>query len=274
MDSIFSKDIFPTAIKIPDKLFYRGNLSSLVNKKITIVGTRRPTEYGKFCIKKIIGGLKGYPVTLISGLAIGIDSLVHEEALKNNIHTIAIPGSSLEDENIYPRGNIRLARKILENNGALISMWQNQKATSWTFPSRNGIMAAIADIVIIIEAKVDSGTLITAREAIKRNVLIGAIPGNIDNLNSYGPNLLIQNGACVITKSEDILKLLNIENISINMNNSKSPLLKLISENNFTQDELAQNTNIPISEINIELTMLEISGEILIDNNGIVRATN
>lgn len=165
MNEIFTKDYFPNAKNIKEKLFYLGELKDTSYKIITIVGTRRPSEYGKYCVNKIISGLAGYPISIVSGLAIGIDMLVHETAISNNIHTIAIPGSSLECNNIYPKRNLNLANSIIQNGGALVSMWQNQNAATWTFPARNSLMASISDLVLVIECKDNGGTMITAREA-------------------------------------------------------------------------------------------------------------
>lgn len=271
MQIINSFDYFENKNNISKFLYSEGKIIKN-NKIITVVGTRRPTKYGILALNKIISGLSEYPISIISGLAIGIDSAVHEISISNNIHTIAIPGSSIEKENIYPRKNLKLSEKIINSGGCLISVWENQRATKWTFPFRNKIMANMSDLVIIIECRKDSGTMITANEAIKRNIPVCAIPGNIDNIYSEGPNYLLKNGAKCITESEDILKLLNIKYKNIFINKETNKILDIIKRENINAEGLALQLHMPISEINIELTMMEISKEIIIENNGNIRA--
>lgn len=272
MNQIISKEYFQNANKIPDKLFSIGDLKSSETKRISVVGSRRPSLYGRMAVEKIISGAKNYPISIVSGLAIGIDSLAHEIALKNNIHTIAIPGSGLEKSVLYPKTNLNLANRIIENGGALLSIWENQSAAPWTFPVRNSVMAAISDFVLIIEAEVDSGTMITVREALKRNIKIGAIPGNIDSIFSTGPNKLIKEGASLITSFDDIIKIIGLEknNSMSNVKKQDDGILKYITCPCY-KDDLANISGLSISEINVELTMLEISGDISIDQTGLIR---
>lgn len=271
MFKINSNNYFPNAKKIPEELFLIGDLNNLKNKKIAIVGSRRPSLYGKMVVEKIISGARGLPISIVSGLALGIDSMAHEMALKYGIPTIAIPGSSLDNKSIYPRSNLGLANRIIKNGGTLISPWENQKATLWTFPFRNSVMAAISDFVLIIEAREDGGTMITAREAIKRDIKLGAVPGNIDNVFSSGPNRLIKNGAILVTKLEDILNEIDINKTNIlNKNISDNIILKHLTEP-LHRDNLGILTGLNASDLSVELTMLEISNEINIDSNGIVR---
>lgn len=273
MLKINSKDYFPNSKKIPDELFLIGNLNNAQNKRIAIVGSRRPSLYGKMVVEKIIRDAKGLPISIVSGLALGIDSMAHEMALKYGVHTIGIPGSSLDNDSIYPRSNLVLANRIIENGGALLSPWENQKATMWTFPFRNSVMASISDFVLIIEATEDGGTMITAREAIKRNIKLGAIPGNIDNLYSAGPNSLIKNGAKLVTELDDILNEINLVRTNIqNKNISDNIILRHLKEP-CHRDNLGVLTGLNASDLSVELTMLEISNEINIDANGIIRLT-
>ncbi len=274
MDSIITSEYFREASKIPSKLYVSGNLMHNSNKRLAIVGSRRPSLYGRMVTEKIISQIKKLPITIVSGLALGIDSHAHECALKYGVHTIAVPGSGLDKSVLYPKTNCGLADRIISNGGALLSIWDNQAASNWTFPSRNSVMAAISDFVLIIEAQEDSGTMITAKEAIKRNIKLGAIPGNIDNIFSTGPNKLIKDGAILVTCLDDILGHINLTKENFNTSGAvlNHPVLKYISEP-IHRDALSLMTGINVSELGVELTMLEINGAIIIDGSGYVRLT-
>jgi DNA processing protein len=199
---------------IPKEVYLRGNDKILVSpntKFITIVGSRKLTGYGAYCIQKIIQGLRGYDVCIISGLALGADAEAHTQALAAGLPTIAIPGSGLSDAVIYPRTHLRLAQEIIRNNGLLISEYdENTKATNYSFPARNRLMAALADLVIIIEAELQSGSMITARLGLDYHGSVGAVPGPIDAQMSTGPNELLRSGATLIRSADDILTELRI----------------------------------------------------------------
>lgn len=273
MNIISSCDYFKNITSIPEILYCRGKIAK-DNVRISIVGSRRPTPYGKYIIDKIISGLKDYPVSIISGLAIGIDTLVHESCIRNCVHTIAIPGSGITDDTIYPRCNFRLANSILENEGAILSEWENQRAAPWTFPVRNILMAAISDLVIVVEAKEKSGSIITAKAALFKKIPLGAIPGDVGNINSEGPNYLLKIGAKCITGPEDIINILNLENVTKSkIKNNIHPLFEHLSKP-CHRDSLALLSGIEISNLNIELTLLELSGDIVIDTNGFVKINN
>lgn len=178
---------------------------------LTIVGSRKNTAYGRQALEMLLASLKGQNVVILSGLALGIDGLAHHNALKNNLITIAIPGSGLDEKVLYPRSHTNLAKDIVENNGALISeLPNNSTAALWTFPQRNRVMAALSDAVLFIEAEEKSGTLITARHAIELGRDIGAVPGDIFSLTASGTNMLIREGAYSITSPDDLYALLHI----------------------------------------------------------------
>lgn len=272
MEEILTSQYFPFKQKLPQKLFLKGDLGEMGLKRIAIVGARRPSRYGLTCVASLIGGLSGFPVSIVSGLALGIDSAAHDAALKNKIHTIALPGSGIDDDVLYPRTNLSAAKRILASGGALLSQWEKQQAAPWTFPVRNAVMAGISDIVIIIEAQMNSGTMITAKEAMKRNIPLGAVPGNIDSLLSVGPNTLLQNNAHCICSASDILRVLGIDTKtpSLSTDTNTHPILShLISP--LHRDELAALASVPIHELNAELTLLEISGLVSIDSSGVIR---
>ncbi|MDZ4284913.1 MAG: DNA-processing protein DprA, partial [Patescibacteria group bacterium] len=189
----------------PKKLYVRGNLPPPDHKLLAVVGSRRYSTYGKQAVEHILGGLAGYPITIISGLAIGIDALAHRSALDHRIHTVAVPGSGLDDSVLYPRQNAALARAILAAGGGLMSEFEPDfRATDWAFPQRNRIMAGMADAVLIIEAALQSGTLITSRLATDYNRDVLAVPGSIFSKNSAGTHLLISLGATPVTCAADV----------------------------------------------------------------------
>lgn len=159
----------------------------------------------------LIEGLAGYPISIVSGLALGTDACAHRAALRYGLHTIAIPGSGLADQVIGPRSNRGLARDILENGGALVS--ENEPdhiARSYDFPSRNRIMAGIADAVLIIEAGPTSGTLITMRLASDYSRELLCVPHRIGDPHGFGAQLFLRIGAALVTEPKHILEALRI----------------------------------------------------------------
>lgn len=193
----------------PKNLYIRGKLPDPDLTYLAIVGSRNYTSYGKDICEKLIKGLKGYPIVIVSGLALGIDSIAHKMALNVGLKTIAFPGSGLSDKAIYPKTNIFLAQEIIENDGCLISEFEPDFiSTLYSFPQRNRLMAGMSKAVLIIEAEEKSGTLITARLALDYNKDVLAVPGSAFSSNSIGTNWLIKQGATPITSSEDILEAL------------------------------------------------------------------
>jgi DNA processing protein len=195
----------------PERLYIRGQLAPKEYVYLTVVGSRRASEYGKEVTKTLIQGLAGYPISIVSGLAIGIDCIAHETALSVGLHTTSFPGSSLEDGMIYPRSSWDLALRILESGGCLLSEYGKDKKTlPWMFHMRNRLMAGISKAVLIIEATEKSGSMITARAGTEYNRDVLTVPGSIFSPGSYGPHSLIRLGAVPITKSEDILEVLGL----------------------------------------------------------------
>ncbi len=220
MDDIYKlkPEQFPKALleipQPPKTLYVRGKLPSSDMIHLAIVGSRKYTSYGKDICEKLIKGLKGYPIVIVSGLAIGIDTIAHKAALENDLTTISFPGSGLDNNILYPRANIKLAQEIINKGGCLISEFEpNAISQLYFFPQRNRLMAGISKAVLIIEAEERSGTLITARMALDYNRDVLAVPGSAFSSNSNGTNGLIKQGATPITSSEDILIALgfNIE---------------------------------------------------------------
>ena len=263
---------FPTLLKEindpPKELYIQGPYPSETNKFLTVVGSRRISPYGKVACEKLISGLRGYPVVIISGLAMGTDAAAHESAIENNLATIAVPGSGLDPRVLYPRTNVRLAEKILEKGGCLLSEYAPDfQATPWSFPRRNRIMAGLAHATFVIEAEKKSGTLITSKLATEYNRDVLALPGPITSSLSEGPNMLIRLGATPITSSENILEVLGFKveekkekDFSDCTEEEKMILDALASP--ISRDSLIRLLGWPAHKTNITLASLELNGYI------------
>ncbi len=254
----------------PKGLYIRGSLDCIKDKKlIAVVGSRKCTSYGKNICRTLIEGLRGYPVAIVSGLALGIDSVAHETALDSGIPTISFPGSGLDWKVLYPASHRGLAERILTSGGALISEYAPEmRATYWTFPQRNRLMAGIADIVIIVEAEEKSGTLITARLATEYNRMVGAIPGSVTSSSSRGTNWLLKMGAVPITESMDIVRELGLDETPKKgfsdltlFNSDEDRVLGILTEPK-SRDAIISLAGISASELAIILTTLEIKGAV------------
>jgi DNA processing protein len=264
--SYFNEKDWPIGLKhIPDKpqkLRIRGTPPKSNNKYVCVVGTRKPTSYAEDVCKYLIEGLRNYPISIVSGLAYGIDVLAHKTAIENNLQTISFPGSGLGDDVIYPRAHINVSKEILRNEGCLISEFKDSfKATKWSFPKRNRLMVGISNLVLIIEATMVSGTMITARLSSDYNTDVATIPGSIFSKNNEGNNFLLKNGAYPITSPGDILDLLgidkNIKEENIVINSEEREIFKLL-DNPLTKEEIIKISNVGIVKLNFLLTSLEL----------------
>jgi DNA processing protein len=258
----------------PENLNYRGKLPPIDLTLLSIVGSRKYTTYGKQVINELMAGLSSYPIGIISGLALGIDSLAHEAALQNNLYTLAIPGGGLSDECLYPSSHKSLAYKILEAGGGLLSEFDPDfHATYWSFPQRNRLVAGISQATLLIEAAEKSGTLITARLATDYNRELLVIPGSIFSKNSHGVHQFLKLGATPVTSSQDILDCLHIEqkqteNKQVTI--ALSPIETLIISCLFEpihRDDLIRKSNLPTGEASQILMMMELQGYIKSDSN-------
>jgi DNA processing protein len=267
------KDFPPSLLEIPQvpkELYIRGALPPQEFKKLCIVGTRKCSPYGRDVCEKLVKGLQGYPISIVSGLAIGTDTIAHDMALKYGLHTISVPGSGLGENVLYPRSNITLAKRILENGGCMLSEFQeNFRAAIYSFPQRNRIMAGISDAVLIIEAEAKSGTLITARLATEYNKDVLTVPGSIFSNNFEGPLLLLKLGATPVASSDDILDALGIEhtkefktkNLFIELSDDEKTLVETIASPK-TRDEILESIGWQASKLGQIMTLLEIKGVI------------
>ena len=227
------------------------------------------TPTAKEACEKLIAGLAGYDIAIVSGLALGIDAISAQSCASAGLKTIAIPGSGLDPSVLYPVTNKNLAEQILEAGGALLSEFEpNFRATPYSFPQRNRIMAGIADATLVVEAELQSGTLITSKYATDYNRDVLAVPGSIFSKNSDGPHMLIRLGATPIRTSEDILEVLGfkveqkIENLKLkyaDCSDDEMLIVKLLAEP-LQKDELIRALKFPISKASAVLSIMEIKG--------------
>ncbi len=265
----------------PTTLTYRGTLPTPDLPLLAVVGSRQYTTYGKQVVNYLIDGLRDYQVGIVSGLALGIDSLAHEAALRNNLYTLAIPGSGLQDDVLYPRAHVRLATRILECNGGLLSEFAPDfKATKWSFIERNRLMAGITHATLVIEATEQSGTLTTALMCVDYNRELLVVPGNIFSATSKGPHLFMKIGATPVTCTQDIVDALKLTETTpgqkaslfappTNLSPLEGNILKALREPTDT-NTLATLLSLPASELNITLMHLELKGFIA-SEHGIYR---
>ncbi len=252
----------------PGQIQYIGELPDFEKFRfLTVVGSRRLSRYTEQALEYLFRDLEGYPIVIVSGLALGTDALAHRLAIKHKLKTIAVPGSGLSKEVLYPKSNYSLALKILNSGGALLSEFDfKQTAAPWTFPQRNRIMAALADAVLIAQAKEKSGTSITAKLAIEYNKNVLTIPSNIFNESFSGNLKLLKEGAYPVTKAADILEALNLQEIkykeqkeTVNLTEDELKILALLDEPKEKED-LLQKSGLNAQEFSIAIAKLEIQG--------------
>ncbi len=262
----------PQLVEIPDPPTSLKRVGASIDphgRFLAVVGSRTNTRYGADACEKLILGLRGSDITIVSGLALGIDSIAHRSALKAGLKTIAFPGSGLGERVLYPATNLSLAKEILANGGTLVSEYANDfRATEWSFPRRNRLIAGIAQAVLIVEAADKSGTLITASLALDYNREVFAVPGPITSSNSLGTNLLIKQGSTPITRSEDILEFFGLvgadqaterESEISALTNDERTVYDLLIEP-MSRDTIVATLDKPVHEINILISALEIKG--------------
>lgn len=255
----------------PKQIYCRGNLNLLNSECIGVVGTRKLTPYGKESAQYITRGLATAGFTIVSGLAMGIDAVAHQTTLETGGQTIAVLGGGVSDKSIGPRVNLPLARKILENNGLLISEYSDKEIIhASNFAIRDRIISGLSKGVVIIEADRDSGSLITAKCALDQNRDVFAVPGNIFSNKSTGSNDLIKSGAKLVSSAGDIVDEyghnLNIFDKNKNNMSTQNPIHKSILD--IIQDKGASSadeiisclTSINISDILSSLSVLEMGG--------------
>ena len=194
----------------PKSLRIVGRLPQ-TEKYLCVVGSRKYSQYGKEVCEHLIAGLSGYSITIVSGLALGMDSIAHRAALEAGLPTVAVPGSGLSEKVLYPAAHRGLAEKIVNSGGALLSEFDDDFiATPYSFPQRNRIMAGMSHATFVVEAELKSGTLITSKYAIEYNRDVFTVPHSIFSKTSEGPHMLLLLGATPITQASDIVTALDL----------------------------------------------------------------
>ena len=271
----------------PQKIYAIGNIKLLQNKALAIVGTRKNTEYGKVCTRKFAKELSNAGITIVSGLALGIDSIAHRSSMKEKGKTIAVIGSGFN--NIYPKENKKIYKEILKNKGCIISEYEPQtKVNMLNFPTRNRIIAGLSCGVLVVEARYRSGSSITAKKAFEQNKPVFCLPNKIGEKTGVGTNNLIKKGAHLVTDANEILleigeksitdeikRKLEIdsakEEVQENKKQYKKDIYKKIGEQYraiyeeiykqpLNIEELSLKTKKSIIELNQKITIMEIEG--------------
>ncbi len=254
---------------LPDTLYYTGKLPSERLPTVAIVGTRKPTAYGREVTQQLAGELAQRGVVIVSGLALGIDALAHQAALDVGGRTIAVQANGLH--RIYPNTNRRLAEAILARDGAILSQYEpGLEPMQYRFLERNRIVSGLADAVIVIEAGLRSGTLSTAAHALAQGKDVFAVPGNITSPMSAGCNQLLRQGAMPVTSVDDILECLSISSgthpvqqvLPLGTTPLEQAIIDALARGVRDGDAILATLHVPPDEFNTALTMLEINGAI------------
>lgn len=245
----------------PTKLFIKGELPD--QPAVAIVGSRRPSQYGRQVTYRLASDLAKAGVTVISGLALGIDSVAHQAALEAGGRTIAVLACGLD--RIYPSSNQGLAERVA-GQGALISDYpKGTEPLRHHFPARNRIIAGLSQAVIVTEASAKSGALITANFALEQNRQVMAVPGNITSPMSAGPNNLIKAGALPITDSSDVLAALDVEYSTKKVradSKEEALILELLEKGINSTQKLIEASGLAAAQFANIISLMEISGKV------------
>ena len=255
----------------PKSLCYMGKLPETKAPVVSIVGSRKPSAYGKEVTERLATDLAKAGCVIVSGLALGVDCIAQKAAVEAGGTVVAVVPNELPD--ISPRTNYQLAMSIIEQGGAVVSEWMkgdNKIVNRWSFLERNRLVSGLADGIIITEAAERSGTLNTASHALNQGRDLFVVPGNITSPLSAGCNTLLKQGAYLVTEAEDILSIIapeklqkdNGQELIASATIEEAIIIKLISEGLRDGDEIQQKSGLSASDFATALTMLEINGVI------------
>ncbi len=257
----------------PDQIYLRGTLRSDI-RLVAMIGTRKPSGYGTAVSIQIAQGLVRAGLGVVSGLAYGIDMISQQAVLGLSGYTLAVLGSGLGK--IYPRQNQGLANQICQSGGGLISEYsQEEQALAWHFPMRNRLIAALAEVVIVVEAGIKSGTFLTVNAALDLGKTVYAVPGPINSQASEGTNTLIRQGATLIRSVDDILEDLGLSGqlvsskLGLRLDKLSQAILDLISSGVGEQDKIIQSLELDAKNTARLLVELELKGLITKTKTGI-----
>lgn len=267
-------EIYPAKLKeisnAPPLLYCRGELFKPQDEfALAVVGTRKITPYGEQITQDLVLQLTQNGLSIVSGLALGIDALAHKTCLGAQGRTLAVLGNGLDS--IYPASNLPLARRILDTNGLIMSEFPlGTPSFKSNFPHRNRIISGLSLGTLVIEARSGSGSLITASLALDQNREIFAVPGPINSSASKGPNELIKQGAIPVSSAQDILQALNLEKAKdfskvreiLADNEAEEIIIKLLDNTNMTIDEIIKKSQLDAREINSILVGMELKGKV------------
>ena len=274
IQKIENTDQYPASLKQisnqPKALYFRGNFLTDNEKCLAIVGTRLASDYGKEMAFTLARDLSRAGLTIVSGLAKGIDSWAHQGAVEANCPTIAVLGTGLDEASFYPRENLKLAKTILKKNGCLISEYPpNTEATRFTFPQRNRIISGLSLAVVVVEAKTKSGALLTADWAKQQKRKIMAVPGPTTSANSRGCHWLIKQGALLVENASDILTGLGLSANTLpnilayqGQNEQERQIIIALKNGAMSIDEIIETTGLASSAVSTALCSMEIEGQV------------
>jgi len=251
----------------PPVLFLRGKFETVDRWAVAVVGTRRLTAYGRQVTHELVSGLVRSGVTIVSGLARGIDAVAHRTALEEGGRTIAVMASGIDK--IYPPEHRDLAREIVNGRGVIMSDYPfGAEPESAHFPARNRLISGLSLGVLVVEAGEKSGALITARFALEQNREVFAVPGNIHSPVSLGTNRLIQQGGKLVMRVDDILEELNLRMVNeqavaqvvLPETAEEAAIISQLSSHPIHVDDLQRLTGMPSSLVSSTLTVMELKG--------------
>ncbi len=263
-------DNYPTLLrdieKPPLALYFLGNLKALENIAIAIVGTRSMTSYGQRVAEFFAGSFAKVKIAVVSGLAYGIDKTAHEKTLEEGGCAIAVLGGGLK--RMYPKENTDLARRIIKSGGLILTEYPPERSPKpYYFPDRNRIIAGLSNAVLIAEAGIKSGALITAQHAIMQDKKLFLVPGSIFSKNCDGVNAMIKDDMGItVTEPKDVFEAMGFNFISeeekedIEFDELEEFIIKFLESGEKHIEELLKETKLPINTLNSMLTKLEVCG--------------
>lgn len=249
----------------PAIALYKGNVDNLSTKSLAVVGSRKMTDYGVRTLQKILGPVFEKKVTVVSGLAFGVDAAAHKLALAHGAPTVAVLGNGIDV--VYPKANAGLAAEILATGGTIVSEYLPQtEAHPKYFPQRNRLVVGLAQATVVVEGAIKSGSLISARLANDFGRDVWAVPGDVFRTNSAGCNLLISQGeAAPLLRPDQLLETLNLKTAiplqQLDLSPEELEIVKVLgSKNTWELEDFLAQFQVPASALNSRLTMLELKG--------------